>query len=512
MIYQEVLLDSALFKKELTPNAKAFITTNKTVLSATFFPEVKAYTKVLDAGYAKILTSNLHTIISMLTSGGKILLYVQPFDICQRAEQLSASGYKVCVVTEDCLLIDRLLNGSAVNADVYDLNRDSLTPHHSRPSNVCTVDKTTTHERIDGVTTGTVLRTRNAFSHTLGERLTEDGAEGYVYHVAGKSDIVAKIYKTPPSYEKRLHLEKLLAVGKEARAPWCAFPDNLLYHNGALVGFTMPKIYCRTMSEDSLYLGDDEDIAEDRLDNKLTYQLDFCITLLTQIKVLNCFGISIPDFNDTNFSTYTDGKPVVMYDADSFVYGSYFGNFIDDKAFSRPYRHNNKEQLAQMCEENALKMVFRILSLGMYPFAGEDQPYLFVTGNKDLTYRRQYFPDNVLNRLDAVFSAREPASLGLVLFELSEARGELLKMPKKNITLHQMRDNALSSIGIQPPKQNFSGNTYAESFASYNSAAPDSNSQPKKSRKKHILPWIALLSALAGGIFWLLISQGIITL
>ena len=512
MIYQEVLIDSAIFKKELTPNTKAFITANKTVLSATFFSEVKAYTKVLDARYSATLMSNLKTIISMLNSGGKILMYSQPFDIRQRTEQLSASGYKVCVVTEDCLLIDRLLNSNAINADVYDLNRDVLTPHHSRPNNVCTVDKATTHERINGVTTGTVLRTRNAFSQTLGESISEDGAEGYVYHVIGRSDIVAKIYKTPPSYEKRIHLEKLLAVGKEVRAPWCAFPDNLLYHNGELVGFTMPRIDCRTMSEDSLYLGDDEDIAEDRLDNKLMYQLDFCMTLLTQIKVLNCFGISVPDFNDTNFSTYTDEKPVVMYDADSFVYGSYFGNIIDDKAFSHSYRHNNKEQLAQMCEENALKMVFRILSLGMYPFAGENRPYLFLTGNNDLTYRRQYFPDNVLNRLDAVFSARELASLGLLLFELSEAKGVLLKTPKKNITLRQMRDNALSSIGIQPPKQNRSGNTYAESIASYNSAAPDSNTQPKKIRKKHILPWIASLSALAGGILWLLISQGIITL
>ena len=148
----------------------------------------------------------------------------------------------------------------------------------------------------------------------------------------------------------------------------------------------------------------------------------------------------------------------------------------------------------------------------MYPFTGEDQPYLFLTDNNDLTYRRQYFPDNVLNRLDAVFSARESPSIRLLLFELSEAEGALLKTPKKNITLRQMRDKALSSIGIQPPKQNFSGNTYAESFASYNSAAPDSNSQPKIIRKKHILPWIASLSALAGGILWLLISQGIITL
>lgn len=512
MNYQEVLLDSAIFKKELSPNAKVFITANKTVLSATFFPEVKAYTKVLDARYSAILTSNLHTIISMLNSGGKILLYAQPFDIRQRAEQLSARGCRVCVVTEDCLLIDRLLNGRAINADVYDLNRDVLTPHHSRPNNVCNVDKASANARVDGITTGTVLRTRNSFSHTLGERMSEDGAEGYVYRIAGRNDIVAKIYKTLPSYGKRLHLERLLAVGKEVRAPWCAFPENLLYHNGTLVGFTMPKIDCLTMSEDSLYLGDDEDIAEDRLDNKLTYQLDFCMTLLTQIKVLNCFGISVADFNDTNFSTYIDSKPVVMYDADSFVYSGYYGNIIDDKAFSRSYQLHEKEQLAQRCEENAMKMVFRILSLGMYPFSGENQPYLFFTGNNDLTYRRQYFSENVLNRLDAVFSAKESPSIGLLLFEISEAKGEFLKNPQKNITLRQMRDKALISIGIRPPKQNCGVNTYTETAASYNNAAPDTTIIPEKTQKKHILPWVASLSAIAGGIIWILVSQGIITI
>lgn len=512
MIYQEVLLDSALFKRELTQNAKAFISANKTVLSATFFSEVKAYAKVLDARYSATLTSNLNTIITMLCSGGKILLYAQPFDIRQRAEQLSSSGCKVCVVTEDCLMIDRLLNGCAVNADVYDLNRDTLTPHRSRTNGVCTVDKASAHVRIDGVTTGTVLHTQNAFIHTLGERLSENGAEGYVYHIAGRSDIVAKIYKTVPSYEKRLHLERLLVVGKEARSPWCAFPENLLYHNGTLVGFTMPKLDCLILSEDSLYLGDDEDIAEDRLDNKLTYQLDFCMTLLTQIKVLNCFGISVPDFNDANFSTYTEGESVVMYDADSFVCGAYFGNIIDDMSFSRPYRHNNREQLAQMCEENALKMVFRILSLGMYPFAGEGQPYQFRSGRKEITYRRQYFPDNVLTKLDAVFTAQESASLGLLLFELNEEKEDLLKTPKKNITLRQMRDKALLTIGIQPPKRIGNGDTYSETIAVHNSAASDLNTQPKKNCKKHILPWIASLSAITGGILWFLISQGIITL
>lgn len=452
MIYQEVLLDSALFKKKLTPNARAFIAANKTVISSTFFSEAKAYAKVLDAGYLATLTSNLNTIITMLTEGGKILMYSEPFDIRQRAGQLSANGYKVCVVTEDCLLIDNLLNGSAVNADVYDLNRDTLTHHHFRRNIVCTVDRAPYKAKIKGVVTGTVLRTLNAFNFALGERISDEGAEGYVYNVAGRSDLVAKIFKTAPSYEKRLHLEKLLAVGREARTPWCAFPENLIYRGEELIGFTMPKINCITMSEDSLYFGDDEDIAEDRLENKLSYQLDFCITLLTQIKVLNCFGVGVPDFNDANFSGYTDGKPVIMYDADSFVYGSFFGNIVDDKAFSRSYQLNQKEQLAQMCEENALKMVFRIFSLGMYPFSGEGQPYQFQSKSKEITYRRKYFPDNVLARLDAVFAAREPASIRLLLYELNKAKQKLIKSPDGNISLRQMRDNALLSIGIQPPK------------------------------------------------------------
>ena len=105
-----------------------------------------------------------------------------------------------------------------------------------------------------------------------------------------------------------------------------------------------------------------------------------------------------------------------------------------------------------MCEENALKMVFRIFSLGMYPFSGEGQPYQFQSKSKEITYRRKYFPDNVLARLDAVFAAREPASIRLLLYELNKAKQKLIKSPDGNISLRQMRDNALLSIGIQPPK------------------------------------------------------------
>ncbi len=506
MIYNEVILDSALFKKPLSQNAKFFIRSNRVVLSATFFSEVQSYTEILRGSYAENLTENLSTIISMLHCGGKIIQYSQPFDVRQRAVMLSENGYKVCVITEDNLLIERLLTSSAINVDVYDLNKDALSPHMSHKNAFCTVDKKTASSKIvSGIKSGTELDTRMGFGYTLTERLSEDGVEGYIYHVKERGDLVAKIYKTAPSHSRRIHLERLLVLGKEIKAPWCAFPENLLYHDGKLIGFTMPKIESITMSEDSLYLGDDEDIEEDRLNKRLSYQVKYCLTLLTQIKILNCFGISLPDFNDANFSIYTENRPVVFYDSDSFIYGSYFGNTIDDPAFSRQYDLTNKESLSLMCEENALKMVFRILSLGMYPFSGEGQPYRFNTESNEASYRRQYFFSNILNRMDSVFSANELPSICLMLNDLKSVETHLKNDPARNITIRQMRDTALVSIDIEGSPATSS--TEPQDQTDFEIVIePEKQTNVKAKRKGVIAAWVATLSIITAIVIWAVLA------
>lgn len=508
MIYNEVILDSALFKKPLSQNAKSFIGSNRVVMSSTFFSEVRSYTELLRGGYYENLTENLSTIVSMLHRGGKIIQYSQPFDVRQRAVKLSENGYKVCVITEDKLLIERLLTSSAINVDVYDLNKDMISPHMSYKNTFCTVDKKTSSSKIvSGIKNGTKLDTREGFCYTLGERLSEDGIEGYIYHVQEREDLVVKIYKTAPSHARRIHLERLLLIGKEIKAPWCAFPENLLYYKGELIGFTMPKIESVTMSEDSLYLGDDEDIEEDRLNKRLDYQVKYCLALLTQIKLLNCFGISLPDFNDANFSVYTEKQPVVFYDADSFIYGSYFGNTIDDPAFSRQYDLTNKESLSLMCEENALKMVFRILSLGMYPFGGEGQPYQFNTEANEASYRRQYFFGNVLNRMDDVFSAKELPSICLMLNDLKNVETYLENEPQKNITIRQMRDTALMSIGITDTPTVSSAQPPIQPDTELN-IEPENQTKvkAKAKRKGMIAAWAATLSIITTVVIWVILA------
>ena len=143
---------------------------------------------------------------------------------------------------------------------------------------------------------------------------------------------------------------------------WCLFPKDILYSDGQIVGFTMQKISTKMLSEDSLFTGDNDNIDSDRLSLRRSYVLNLCLTLLAQIRVLNCYGLSVPDYNDGNFSWFFENKNITMFDTDSFIHGNYFGNTTDDAAFSRRYSPKNKNQLSLMCEEGALKLIFRLIS------------------------------------------------------------------------------------------------------------------------------------------------------
>ena len=189
---------------------------------------------------------------------------------------------------------------------------------------------------------GTVLKTENGRSVILSNRLSEDsghedfGMESSVYDVCGSPGLVAKIYRFYPSVKKHIHLKKLKKIASELDCPWCLLPVDLLYRDDRPVGFTMKKMKVGMLSEDTLYLGDEQAIEERRLSLKKSYSLDFAVTMLTQIKILNCYGLAVCDFNPNNFSAYIPKSPVVMFDTDSFILDNYFGNAIDDKAFTRP--------------------------------------------------------------------------------------------------------------------------------------------------------------------------------
>ncbi len=456
MTYNQVILDSALFKKALSNNVEAFILTNNVILSQTFFHEARAFTPALNSSSSKVLLDNISKIVAMIKNHSYTMtLSSEPFDVYQRATQLANLGKKICVITQNNLLINRLLSSNA-SVDVYDLNQDCLTKHGNRKisSNTYIEKSSRNAERVVGIKQGTQLSLQNNTSVVLGELIGSPGCEGKVFNVVEQSGIVAKIYKKYPSIQHKQHLERLVSLNNQMNFSWCLLPKALLYHQGKLVGFTMNKVSTDMLSNDTLYLGDDEDIQKNRLSLKRSYTLSFCLMILAQIKILNCYGICVPDYNDGNFSMYSEGMAVTMFDTDSFSEGGYFGNIVDDVCFSRKYNIENSEELCQMCDEGALKFIFRLISLGLYPFGGKDQPYQFSDSDSQFSYRRSYFPKNVLSYLDNVFTSKQLPSLSLALQMVSVALDELIISPKKDITVKQMCSQVMDTpdpFTVVPP-------------------------------------------------------------
>src|SRR5262245_66644673 len=103
--------------------------------------------------------------------------------------------------------------------------------------------------RIPGDSQTEVIRPIHRIFHTsqsdiirLGRR-TGAGAEGEVYEIQDKSDLVAKVYHEPPPPEKGEKLVVLSRLGNKNLFSISAWPIDVLLDgpNGGVVGFVMEK-------------------------------------------------------------------------------------------------------------------------------------------------------------------------------------------------------------------------------------------------------------------------------
>src|SRR5262245_18249998 len=83
----------------------------------------------------------------------------------------------------------------------------------------------------------------NAEAVRLGRRIGS-GAEGEVYEIQDRSDLVAKVYHEPPPPEKAEKLVVLSGAGNERLFNLSAWPVSTLRDSpdGQVVGFVMKKI------------------------------------------------------------------------------------------------------------------------------------------------------------------------------------------------------------------------------------------------------------------------------
>lgn len=505
-MYDQVIIDSAVFKNRISPKAKDFILSNPAVLSQTFFDETKDYENILKP---KSLKYNLYDLITLSKTKGLKLYSHESFDVLQKATNLSEQSMKVCVITEDEVLIERLLSG-CTPVDVYDLNKDNLIQYTLRSP--CHMQTPASSEFVEDIKTGSSVSLQNGAALTL-TGSPKGGREGEVYDIAEDKYIVAKIYKHYPSAQHKKHLEALIAIGEKANLPWCVFPKELLFYNNRLVGFTMQKADFTQLSADALYLGNPIILNEEQLSVKRSHILKFCLKLLMQIKTLHTYGIAVSDVNDANFSTYKEDEPVIMIDTDSFVLGNTFNGTVgEDNHFSRKYDLKNKEQVLMQCEEGALKLVFKLLSLGTPPFL-KDSVYLFESSKSPNRWRNILFPSNVLEYLNDVFTAKALPSVSIAIDKIRFALRHLEAHPDKNITVKEMYD-APEPFIVNEHEHIFTPTKKQPTVASSNRDLPTESSTytppNKKVRKHRLWPW--LLLTILGSAAYYLISNNIIPL
>lgn len=159
--------------------------------------------------------------------------------------------------------------------------------------------------------------------YTLGKQLGT-GGEGIVSEIQGENSKVAKIYKADrfKTDQDRFTMERKLKamldmnisvyVDGKLRLTW---PLDILYENGSMVGFVMPKINSKYKIFDVQRV----EMAEKIYPNYTwKYAVQFAYNLSVAVKYVHDKNIVIGDFNQNNISIDTSTGAVILIDCDSF--------------------------------------------------------------------------------------------------------------------------------------------------------------------------------------------------
>lgn len=160
------------------------------------------------------------------------------------------------------------------------------------------------------------------------------GGEGTVFAIQGSNDKVAKLYKPEKIQDKALRdaKERKLRAMLQMKIPVkvdgllrLAWPLDVLYSQGQMVGFVMPKIskMLKIFDIQRCWRADPNNPS-----TKITlaaypnytwkYAVQFAYNLAWVVKYVHSYGIIIGDLNQNNIYADTDTGAVVLIDCDSF--------------------------------------------------------------------------------------------------------------------------------------------------------------------------------------------------
>ncbi len=226
-----------------------------------------------------------------------------------------------------------------------------------------------------------IIRPFNGILHTsqsdiirLGPRIGA-GAEGVVYEVLDRSDLVAKIYHIPPPPEKAEKIIALSRLGNERLFNLSAWPVDALRDapNGTVVGFVMKKI-CGAEEVHTLHS------PKSRLQKFPEASWSFLIYVAANVAravaAIHEHGLVIGDLNPKNILV-TRKATVSLLDVDSFQISVDGKTYRCDGGFPEytppelqgvAFREVDRKQ-EHDCFGLAV-VIFQLLFMGRHPFSG----------------------------------------------------------------------------------------------------------------------------------------------
>src|SRR5262245_30101114 len=184
------------------------------------------------------------------------------------------------------------------------------------------LSKSKAMSRISGYSQSEVIRPIHRIFHTsqsdivqLGRRIGT-GAEGEVYEIQDKSDLVAKVYHEPPPPEKAEKLVVLSRLGKERLFNLSAWPVSTRRDapDGEVVGFVMKKI---SQAEEVHALHSPKSRLQKFPEASWAFLIYVAANIARAVAAVHEHGLVIGDVNPKNILV-TRKATVYLLDVDSF--------------------------------------------------------------------------------------------------------------------------------------------------------------------------------------------------
>jgi DNA-binding helix-hairpin-helix protein with protein kinase domain/Tfp pilus assembly protein PilF len=208
----------------------------------------------------------------------------------------------------------------------------------------------------------------------LGRRIGA-GAEGEVYEIQAKSDLVAKIYHEPPPPEKAEKLVILSRLGNERLFNLSAWPVSTLRDapDGEIVGFVMKKI---SQAEEVHALHSPKSRLQKFPEASWAFLIYVAANIARAVAAIHEHGLVIGDVNPKNILV-TSKATVYLLDVDSFQVSAEGKTYRCEGGFPE-YTPPELQGVAFRDIDRAQEhdsfglgvVIFQLLFMGRHPFSG----------------------------------------------------------------------------------------------------------------------------------------------